>query len=143
MIGLCWIDPAAWPDCAPRAAARGVAIVLADAPDVVVSLDKHKVKQAIGNLLDNAIAASWPGMRVDVESSAEDGMVRIVVRDHGAGIAPEIRERLFTPFATTKPDGIGLGLVLARELVQAHGGTLEWRAAAPGTAFLIELPRTG
>jgi signal transduction histidine kinase len=130
-------------DDAPRAAARGVAVVLGSAPDVVVSLDKHKVKQAIGNLLDNAIAASQPGMRVDVESSADDGVVRIVVRDHGAGIAPEIRDRLFTPFATTKPDGIGLGLVLARELVQAHGGTLEWRAAAPGTTFVVELPRTG
>jgi signal transduction histidine kinase len=128
-------------DCAPRATARGVALVLGDAPDVVVSLDKHKVKQAIGNLLDNAIAASEPGMHVDVESGADDGAVRIVVRDHGPGIAPEIRERLFTPFATTKPDGIGLGLVLARELVQAHGGTLEWRAADPGTTFVVELPR--
>jgi signal transduction histidine kinase len=129
-------------DCAPRATARGVALVLGDAPDVVVSLDKHKVKQAVGNLLDNAIAASQPGMHVDVESSADDGVVRIVVRDQGPGIAPEIRERLFTPFATTKPDGIGLGLVLARELVQAHGGTLEWRAADPGTTFVVELPRT-
>jgi C4-dicarboxylate-specific signal transduction histidine kinase len=81
-------------------------------------------------------------MRVDIESSADDGVVRIVVRDHGAGIPPEIRERLFTPFATTKPDGIGLGLVLARELVQAHGGTLEWQAADPGATFVVELPRT-
>ena len=68
--------------------------------------------------------------------------MRIVVRDHGPGVEPTIRDRLFTPFATTKPDGIGLGLVLARELVEAHGGTLEWRAAAPGAAFVVELPRT-
>jgi signal transduction histidine kinase len=130
-------------DCAPRAAARGVTIAVAEPPDVVLALDKHKVRQAIGNLLDNAIAASQPGMRVDVESTLEAGAVRIVVRDHGPGIAAEVRERLFTPFATTKPDGIGLGLVLARELVQAHGGTLEWHAAEPGTAFVVELPRTG
>jgi signal transduction histidine kinase len=128
-------------DCAPRAAARGVALVQGQIPDVVVSLDKHKVKQAISNLLDNAIAASQRGMRVDVESNTGNGVVQIVVRDYGVGIAPEIRERLFTPFATTKPDGIGLGLVLARELVQAHGGTLEWRAADPGTTFVVELPR--
>jgi len=130
-------------DCAPRAATRGVTIAVADTPDVVLSLDKHKVKQAIGNLLDNAIAASQPGMRVEVETAVANGVVRVVVRDYGSGIEPAIRDRLFTPFATTKPDGIGLGLVLARELVQAHGGTLEWRAAAPGTAFVVELPRTG
>jgi two-component system C4-dicarboxylate transport sensor histidine kinase DctB len=128
-------------ECAPRAAARGVTVVVGDTPDVVVSLDKHKVKQAIGNLIDNAVEASGPGMHVDIESSATDGRVRIVVRDHGAGVAPEIRERLFMPFATTKPDGIGLGLVLACELVQAHGGTLEWEAADPGTTFVVELPR--
>jgi signal transduction histidine kinase len=63
------------------------------------------------------------------------------VRDHGAGVAPEIRDRLFTPFATTKPDGIGLGLVLARELVEAHGGTLAWQPATPGTEFVVTLPR--
>ncbi len=128
-------------DCAPRAAAREVTVVLGPAPEIAVSLDKHKVRQAVGNLLDNAIAASGPGMRVEVESSASSGTLRIVVRDHGAGISPAIRDRLFTPFATTKPDGIGLGLVLARELVQAHGGTLEWHAADPGTAFVVELPR--
>jgi signal transduction histidine kinase len=128
-------------ECAPRAASRDVALVVADAPDVVVALDKHKVKQAIGNLLDNAVAASRPGMHVEVASSATDGVVRVMVRDHGPGIAPEIRTRLFTPFATTKADGIGLGLVLARDLVEAHGGSLEWQAAEPGTAFVIELPR--
>jgi signal transduction histidine kinase len=128
-------------DCTPRAAARDVALVVAEAPDVVVALDKHKVKQAIGNLLDNAVAASRPGMRVEVAGSIADGVVRVVVRDHGSGIAPEIRPTLFTPFATTKPDGIGLGLVLARELIEAHGGTLEWQAAEPGTAFVVELPR--
>ncbi len=126
-------------ECAPRAAARGVGLVLGDTPDVVVSLDKHKVKQAIGNLIDNAVDASEAGMRVEVQAGARDGRVEIAVRDHGPGVAPEIRARLFSPFATTKPDGIGLGLALARELVQAHGGTLEWREAVPGTVFVATL----
>jgi signal transduction histidine kinase len=128
-------------ECAPRAAARGIALVVGDVPGLVVSLDKHKVKQSIGNLLDNAIDASPPGLRVAIEASADDGTVRIAIRDQGPGIPPEIRERLFMPFATTKPDGIGLGLALARELIQAHGGRLEWHAADSGTTFVVELPR--
>jgi nitrogen-specific signal transduction histidine kinase len=65
------------------------------------------------------------------------------VRDRGPGVPVAIRDRLFTPFATTKVDGIGLGLALARELVQAHGGTLEWQAADEGTVFVVLLPRPG
>jgi signal transduction histidine kinase len=130
-------------ECAPRAEARGVELALHAAPDVVASLDKHKVKQAIGNLLDNAVDVSAPGSRVDVEAAVSDGRVRVSVRDRGHGVAAEIRDRLFTPFATTKTDGIGLGLTLARELIQAHGGTLEWHPAAQGTVFVVLLPCTG
>ncbi len=129
-------------DCGPRAAAHGVELCAGDPPDIMLSLDKHKVKQAIGNLLDNAIAASAAGMRVEVVVEADDGCVRIAVQDHGAGVAPEISARLFTPFATTKSDGIGLGLVLARELIEAHGGTLEWRPGGPGAVFVVTLPRS-
>ena len=130
-------------ECAPRADARGIELALHAAPDVVVSLDKHKVKQALGNLLDNAVDASAPGSCVDVEATTGDGRVRICVRDRGPGVPVAIRDRLFTPFATTKVDGIGLGLALARELVQAHGGTLEWQAADEGTVFVVLLPRPG
>jgi C4-dicarboxylate-specific signal transduction histidine kinase len=63
------------------------------------------------------------------------------VRDHGAGVAAEIRNRLFTPFCTTKPNGVGVGLALAKELVDAHGGRLEWEPADPGARFVITLPR--
>ena len=128
-------------DCRPRADAAGVPVRVVPAPDVTLPLDKHKLKQAIGNLLDNAVAASPRGEAVEITTSVENGAARIVVRDHGPGVAPAIRDRLFTPFATTKPDGIGLGLVLARDLVEAHGGTLDWRPAAPGTEFVVTLAR--
>jgi signal transduction histidine kinase len=127
-------------DCRPRADAAGVPLQAAQAPVVTLPLDKHKLKQAIGNLLDNAVMAAPPGTPVEITTAVENGQVRILVRDHGPGVAPEIRDRLFTPFATTKPDGIGLGLVLARDLVEAHGGTLDWRPAAPGTEFVVTLP---
>jgi signal transduction histidine kinase len=130
-------------ECAPRAEAHGIELALSATPDVVISLDKHKVKQAIGNLLDNAVDASMPGSRVDVQATTSDGRVRISVRDRGPGVSATIRDRLFTPFATTKRDGIGLGLTLARELVQAHGGALEWEPAEQGTVFVVLLPRAG
>src|SRR5262249_62114027 len=128
---------------AARGEARGVELALDRAPGVVASLDKHKVKQAIGNLLDNAVDVSPPGSRVDVEATTGDGRVRISVRDRGPGVSPAVRDRLFTPCATTKADGIGLGLTLARELVHAHGGTLEWQPAGEGTVFVVLLPRAG
>ena len=128
-------------DCRPRADARGVPLRIVPAPDVTLPLDKHKLKQAIGNLLDNAVAVSPPGAPVEVTTAVEHGAVRIVVRDYGPGVAAEIRDHLFTPFATTNADGIGLGLVLARDLVEAHGGTLAWHPATPGTEFVVTLPR--
>jgi signal transduction histidine kinase len=128
-------------ECRARASGRGIDVRVAAAPDETVMLDKHKIKQALGNVLDNAIDAAPPGSRVDVETTFVDGVVRIAIRDRGAGVAAEVRERLFTPFCTTKPDGVGLGLALAKELVDAHGGALAWEAADPGARFVFVLPR--
>lgn len=92
-------------------------------------------------MLDSAIDAAPDGSAVEVATDAVDGVVRIAVRDHGGGVRPEVRGRLFTPFCTTKPEGIGLGLALAKELVDAHGGSLGWEDAQPGARFVLELPR--
>jgi len=127
-------------ECQVRATARAVTITVAGTVDDTVILDKHKVKQAIGNLLDNAIDASALGGRVEMVADADGTGVRITVRDYGAGVAREIHDRLFTPFCSTKPDGVGLGLALAKELVEAHGGTLTWTPAMPGATFVVTLP---
>jgi signal transduction histidine kinase len=127
-------------ECGPHAARRRVELLVDVASDLTVLLDKHKLKQALGNVLDNAIEATPAGARVEVQSTVDGGMLRIGIRDHGAGVAPGIRARLFTPFSTTKPDGIGLGLALARELLEAHGGTIGWHEASPGTVFELRLP---
>jgi nitrogen-specific signal transduction histidine kinase len=66
--------------------------------------------------------------------------VRIAIRDYGAGVPDDVRPRLFTPFCTTKPEGIGLGLVLARDLVEAHGGKVDLTTATPGSEFVLSLP---
>lgn len=128
-------------ECRLRAAGRGVTLTLTSGADAPVVLDKHKLKQAIGNLLDNAIEATPQGAQVDVDARLDGGALRVTVRDHGTGIPPAIRGTLFTPFVSTKPDGVGLGLALAKELVEAHGGRLDWAAADPGTVFTIRLPQ--
>jgi signal transduction histidine kinase len=127
-------------ECGPHAARRRVELAVTASADLTVLLDKHKLKQALGNVLDNAIEVTPPGERVEIESTIEGGMLRIGIRDHGPGVDAAIRPRLFTPFSTTKPDGIGLGLALARELLEAHGGTITWREATPGTVFVLSLP---
>ena len=129
-------------ECRPRALAHTVDVRV-DATPIEITLDKHKIKQALGNVLDNAIDAAPRGSVVEIAASAPNGTVRIAVRDRGDGVAPEIRKRLFTPFCTTKPDGVGVGLALAKELVDAHGGRLEWEPAEPGARFVLTLPRGG
>ena len=79
-------------------------------------------------------------IRVAVEG-AVNGWVRCSVADTGPGISPAIADRLFEPFATTKPTGIGLGLAMSRSMIESHGGEL-WieRGAAGGTVFHFSLP---
>ncbi len=128
--------------CRPRAAARGVRLHVLGGEDRLVVVDKHKLRQALGNLLDNAVDASPDGGPVEIGWLVAGPTLRIVVRDYGAGVSTAVRSRLFTPFCTTKPDGIGLGLALARELVEAHGGEVAMRDVTPGAEFVLSLPLT-
>jgi signal transduction histidine kinase len=127
--------------CTSRARAHRVELLAADGEDAVLSLDKHKLRQAIVNLLDNAIEASPPGARVETTIVPNGSAVDLCIRDYGGGIAASVRDQLFTPFRTTKAEGTGLGLALAKELVEAHGGTITWHPAQPGTTFVVSLPR--
>jgi two-component system sensor histidine kinase DctS len=77
-----------------------------------------------------------------------NGRVQFEVQDRGPGIAPEVAERLFTPFFTTRADGMGLGLSLCRTVVEQHGGTLEHESPAGdglarGCRFRFTVPRAG
>ena len=64
----------------------------------------------------------------------------LTISDTGAGPAEDVQETLFEPFVTGKPDGVGLGLSVAREVVEQHGGRIEWHRANGVTHFTIELP---
>jgi signal transduction histidine kinase len=86
--------------------------------------DPDLVCQVLLGLVANAVEASPPGAEVRLGVCAGDDAVELAVVDGGPGVAPEVRERIFEPFFTTRERGTGLGLAVARQIVQAHGGTI-------------------
>lgn len=93
------------------------------------------------NILTNAVEAAGPGGWVEVAAGKNgDGKTFVDIVDSGPGPKKEIAERLFEPFVTGKPEGVGLGLAVARQVAEAHGGTIDWFRKNEGTCFRIELP---
>jgi signal transduction histidine kinase len=104
-------------------------------------LDRQHMQQALLNLLLNALQATPPGGAVQVTAEAGAAEVCITITDQGSGIAPERLERIFDPYFTTKPEGTGLGLPIALQIIQAHGGTLDVRSIlGQGTTVDVRLP---
>ena len=129
---------------ADAARERGVSLrrAGADPGPLPAMIDRIGIEQAAVNLIVNAIEAVPQGTgEVTVTLERREGAARLSVADNGPGVADEIAGRLFEPFETTKPRGMGLGLPLAREIVIRHRGRLEWRRLAPqGACFELELP---
>jgi len=131
------------------ARSSGVAVVRnAGAGDAEVEVDAVQFQQVLVNLLRNASdsfanAAKGIGHRLTVSTAAsDDDMVEFVVADNGPGIAPEMAERLFEPFVTTKPNGMGMGLSVCRRLITSHGGTIRAESdPATGATFIVRLPQ--
>lgn len=110
---------------APRAAERGVALVLQPQAPGHAVFDPQHMARAIDNLLDNAVRHAPQGGTVVLGATAESaGRLVLHVDDDGPGVPEALQARLFEPFATGRADGTGLGLALAREVALAHGGDL-------------------
>jgi nitrogen fixation/metabolism regulation signal transduction histidine kinase len=127
-------------------AASGISIDFRaeELPDLVA--DRDQVVQVVTNLLSNAADAvrDKPGGRIAVAILHQGDRAVIEVSDNGPGVDPSIRERLFEPYATTKPEGTGLGLAIVQRIAVEHGGGISYRDAAGGGAlFSIELPIAG
>jgi len=103
-----------------------------------------RVKQVLLNLLRNAVdAVDEKSGAIEVALAEDDARVLLSIRDDGAGMTPEVAERIWEPFFTTKGEhGTGIGLDIARKIVEAHGGTIAVESApGEGTTFTIALPR--
>jgi len=121
-----------------------------DLPDVFA--DKVLIEQVLLNLTRNAIEAmqevAYPQRQLQIHAHLSQGnnpkyphLVLIQVIDQGHGIAPEVAEKLFSPFFSTKADGMGMGLSICRTAIEFHGGTLKYRAnPAGGTVFEFTIP---
>jgi two-component system, OmpR family, sensor histidine kinase TctE len=130
----------------PKARQAGIDLGFEDGDGslVVVSGNALLLREAIANLIDNAIRYAGRGASVTVRARALGPDAQIEVEDDGPGIAPADRERVFERFAraTMQGDGCGLGLAIVREIAQRHGGQVSLEGAAPkGLRVLLRLPR--
>jgi signal transduction histidine kinase len=121
----------------------GVSFALPDA-EVPVAGDRRRIRQALVNLVLNALEATPAGGTVTVTVSSSAELATIAVADSGGGIPAALQARLFEPFVTSKPHGTGLGLSTARRIIARHRGSLRLVATGPaGTTFAIDLPLAG
>lgn len=109
-------------------------------------LDRLSIEQVLLNLCKNAFDGmqSLPPAerRIAIHLSCADDGYRVAVRDNGEGLSPETMQRLFEPFYTTKPNGVGLGLAICKRVIEAHGGHIGAAANAPhpGVTVSFTLP---
>lgn len=119
----------------------------------LVAGDADDLAQAAVNLLLNAVEAAAeagtaqtagqtaPRVSIQFTSATVPGKVRLEILDTGGGPAEQVRDRIYEPLVSEKPDGVGLGLSIAQEVIEQHGGTLDWCRRDNLTCFAIELPR--
>ncbi len=128
----------------PEAREHGVKIVRQeDAHPLLARIDSDLVKQALLNVVLNGVQAMPQGGTLSLSSQAHDHLAKLEIRDQGGGIAPEIRDKVFNLYFTTKKSGSGIGLAVSYRVLQLHNGTLEFDSeAGKGTTFRFILPLT-
>lgn len=125
----------------PQASLSGVRVELEveeDLPPVMV--DREKIRQALLNMVLNALEAMPDGGVLCLKAQRKEKGMKLVVKDTGYGIPEDVKDRVFELFYTTKKGGTGIGLPLAQNIVQAHGGYISFSTSEGGTEFVITLP---
>jgi signal transduction histidine kinase len=126
----------------PQAARHGVS-VRCDLPEepLAVKADVDLVKQAVLNIAINGIQAMPGGGALNISGRRDNGAIEVEVRDQGTGIPPEIRDKIFNLYFTTKKAGSGIGLAMAYRVMQLHNGSLGFESQpGMGTAFRLRFP---
>ncbi|HEX3876019.1 MAG TPA: ATP-binding protein [Bryobacteraceae bacterium] len=126
----------------PQAEASGIKVTLGQEADGVgVRIDRDLLKQAMLNIVVNAMQAMPDGGELRFESSAGEDLAEIRISDTGPGIPPDLREKIFRLYFTTKEKGSGIGLAMTFRIVQLHDGTIDFTSEpGKGTTFSIRLP---
>lgn len=128
-----------------RAEIPSTVTVVRRVPDTMptVALDKDHVGQIVWNLINNAVQAMRSSGTLTIAADIVGDRVRIEVRDSGPGIAPADADKIFQPLFTTKPQGVGLGLSIARAFARSNGGDLTFVSSpGQGAVFVLDLPAT-
>jgi signal transduction histidine kinase len=127
---------------APEAAQQQVNIVTELSPDSLpVSADIDLLKQALLNVVLNGVQAMSAGGTLQIRALKDDSAALIEVIDQGPGIAPEIRDKVFNLYFTTKKTGSGIGLAMSYRVLQLHHGSLDFKTeVGRGTTFRLVLP---
>jgi signal transduction histidine kinase len=125
-------------------ARQAMSELVLEAESAIGIWDRFRIETVVSNLISNALKFG-AGQRIDVSVSSEDGMGKLSVTDRGPGISPEDQARIFGKFERAVPDrhygGLGLGLWIARQIVEAHGGTIHVKSeAGKGSTFSVVLP---
>jgi signal transduction histidine kinase len=126
----------------PQADAALIRIsVQQEAEGAEVRIDRDLMKQALLNIVVNAMQAMPQGGELRFASSVVEETVEIRISDTGPGIPPELRDKIFRLYFTTKEQGSGIGLAMTFRIVQLHDGTIDFTSEpGNGTTFLIRLP---
>jgi len=119
---------------------QGIDVSMDSAELPSVKGDGALIRQALLNLVLNAIEAMPSGGRLTISSRVENGKVSIAVGDTGAGIPENVKDKIFDPFFTTKSDGTGLGLSIVYNIARLHNGDIRFENNEGGTTFKLELP---
>ena len=123
--------------------ARDIELVLSPPvpAEAVITGNRTLLMTLFQNLIGNALEVTGPGGEILLSARALEGRIRIAVRDEGPGIAPELQERIFEPFVTTRSGGTGLGLAVARAIARAHRGEISVQSRpGEGSTFTVGLP---
>jgi signal transduction histidine kinase len=140
-------EACAWAEAA--VAEKGLTLVCDNAaPSIPIVGDADALLSVFGNLLANAIRYTPTGGRITVGCAATDGQVGVTISDTGIGMTPKVQERIFEKFyrsreaRSVEAQGLGLGLALVQELVEAHGGWVDVESTpGQGSTFRVMLPR--